>query len=165
MLQEPPPVAELLAELRRFATAVAQAVAARKPDWQWRPAPGEWNLTELCCHLRDVEREVHQVRFRSLLAADNAFIPGATSDDWVQARAYAQQDGRLALSEFLTARQETIAMLPPADDPYWQRQGRHSFFGPTTSHELLNLAVKHDQAHGEQLQQLLNRRDEAGGSD
>jgi len=155
MLQEPPPVAELLADLARYATAVSQAISGAEVNWQWRPAPGEWNLTELCCHLRDVEREVHQVRFRSILAADNAFIPGATSDDWVVERDYARQDGRLALDQFLQARQETIAMLPEPDDSFWQRQGRHSFFGPTTAHELLNLAVKHDQAHWEQLQKLL----------
>lgn len=159
MLQEPPPVTELLADLGGFATAVAQAVSAAAVatavDWQWRPAPGEWNLTELFCHLRDVEREVHQVRFRSMMAADNAFIPGATSDDWVKERDYARQNGRLALTEFLAARQETISMLPPAADAFWQRQGRHSFFGPTSAHELLNLAVRHDQAHWEQLQKLL----------
>jgi len=155
MLQEPPPVAELLADLAGFATAVSQAMSGTQVDWQWRPAPGEWNLTELYCHLRDVEREVHQVRFRSILTADNAFIPGATSDDWVVERDYARQDGRLALDQFLQAREETITMLPGPDNPFWQRQGRHSFFGPTTAHELLNLAVKHDQAHWEQLQKLL----------
>ncbi|MCA9874084.1 MAG: DinB family protein [Anaerolineales bacterium] len=157
MLQEPPPVAELLADLKGFATAVSEATAVADIDWHWRPAPAEWNLTELSCHLRDVEREVHQVRFRSMLALDNAFIPGATSDDWVLERGYARQNGRLALQSFLAARQETIAMLPPADDLFWQRQGRHSYFGPTTSHELLNLAVKHDQAHWEQLQKLLQK--------
>lgn len=155
MLQEPPPIVELLADLARFATAVSQAMTGEAIDWQWRPAPGEWSLTELCCHLRDVEREVHQVRFRSILAANNAFIPGATADDWVLERDYARQNGRLALNEFLRARQETIAMLPSADNPFWQRQGRHSFFGPTTAHELLNLVVKHDKAHWEQLQKLL----------
>lgn len=155
MLQEPPPVVELLAELEQFATAVSQTLAADTIDWQWRPSPGEWNLTELCCHLRDVEQEVHQPRFQNMMAAANAFISGATSDDWVIERQYAQQNGRIALNEFLAARSRTIAMLPPPDDPIWARQGRHSFFGPTSTHELLNLAVKHDQAHWDQLQLLV----------
>lgn len=162
MLQEPPPVYELLADLEEFATVVAQAMAGTNVDWHWRPAPAEWSLTELFCHLRDVEREVHQVRFRSMLAAPNAFIPGATSDEWVLEREYARQDGRLALTEFLAARGETVAMLPSADDPFWQRQGRHSFFGPTTSHELLHLAVGHDQAHWDQLQGLLRQTRPSG---
>ncbi|MBK8987743.1 MAG: DinB family protein [Chloroflexi bacterium] len=155
MLQEPPPIAGLLDELAWFATAVAQTTSTTDLDWQWRPAPEEWSLTELFCHLRDVEREVHQARFRRMMAADNAFIPGATADAWVIERAYARQDGRLALADFLAARRETLALLPGADDPFWQRRGRHAFFGPTSAHELLNLAVKHDQAHWEQLQKLL----------
>jgi hypothetical protein len=155
MLQETPPIADLLAELAHFATAVDEAISPSAVDWHWRPATGEWCLTELLCHLRDVEREVHQVRFRALLAADNTFIPGATSDDWVVERGYAQQDGRLALADFLTARRATVALLPPPDDSFWQRQGRHAYFGPTTAHELLNLAVRHDQVHWQQLQALL----------
>ncbi len=157
MLQETPPVGELLAELAHYATAVSQAISSVAVDWHWRPAPGEWCLTELMCHLRDVEREVHQVRFRALLKEDNAFIPGATSDDWVAARRYAEQNGRQALNDFLTARQETATLLPPPPNSFWQRQGSHSFFGPTTAHELLNLAVRHDQVHWEQLQTLLKK--------
>lgn len=158
MLHEPPPVAQLLERLRAFATAVTTAMAHPNLDWQWRPSPSEWSLTELSCHLRDVEREVHQVRFHSLLASDNAFIPGATADDWVIERGYARQNGRLALQEFLTAREETIALLETMPGDYWQRQGRHAFFGPTSAHELLNLVVNHDQAHWEQLEKLLNHK-------
>lgn len=157
MLQETPPIADLLAELAQFATAVACSIAPNEVDWHWRPAAGEWCLTELLCHLRDVEREVHQVRFRALLTGDNAFIPGATSDDWVVEREYARQNGRLALTDFLAARRETVALLPLPAAAFWQRQGRHSYFGPTTAHELLNLAVRHDQAHWQQLQTLLRR--------
>jgi hypothetical protein len=167
MLQETPPVPDLLAQLEAFAAAVARAVAHPETDWQWRPAPAEWSLTELFCHLRDVEREVHQPRFRSLMASDNAFIPGATADDWVVTREYVRQNGRLALQDFLSARQDTVAMLAALPAEYWQRQGRHAFFGPTSAHELLNLAVNHDQAHWEQLQKLLKKEmigSEAKGS-
>jgi hypothetical protein len=159
MLQEPAPVVELMGRLQGFATAVAAIMATTMEqasvDWQWRPAPDEWSLTELFCHLRDVEREVHQVRFHSLLASENAFISGAVADEWVAVRQYARQDGRLALQDFLAARDKTVALLATMPPTYWQRQGRHAFFGPTTAHELLNLAVNHDQAHWEQLQTLL----------
>ncbi len=158
MLQEPPPVADLLTQLRAFAVGVAAAMDRPDLDWQWQPGAAEWSLTELFCHLRDVEREVHQVRFRSLLANDNVFIPGAVADDWVIERGYAGQNGRFALEEFLSARQETAVLLDSMPADYWQRQGRHAFFGPTSAHELLNLAVRHDQAHWEQLQKLLNRQ-------
>ncbi len=155
-MQQPRPVPELLQELADFATAVSNALSSLEIDWDWRPAPQEWNLTELCCHLRDVEREVHQLRFKNLIAKENAFISGATPDDWVDERDYKQENGRSALAAFLQLRQETFALLTGLDDTFWQRQGRHSFFGPTSMHELLNLVVGHDEAHWQQVQMLVN---------
>jgi hypothetical protein len=154
-MQEPPPVSALLVELADFAVKIQQALAPDEIDWQWRPAEDEWSLTEVACHLRDVEREVHQPRFRDLIASDNAFLPGATSDEWVRQRQYQRQDGRLALKDFVIARSQTVALLHGLDEETWERQGRHAFFGPTTMHELLNLAVKHDQAHWQQIIMLL----------
>ncbi|MBE2222942.1 MAG: DinB family protein [Anaerolineae bacterium] len=157
-MQKPSPVPELLQELRHFATAVSDTLASPEINWQWRPAPAEWNLTELCCHLRDVEREVHQLRFKAIIANENAFISGATPDDWVVARDYKQENGRSALNTFLQYRQETITLLANLDDAMWQRQGRHSFFGPTSMHELLNLVVGHDEAHWQQIQNLVDNQ-------
>lgn len=158
-MQQLRPVSELLQELADFATAVFEALDLPETCWDWRPAPGEWNLTELCCHLRDVEHEVHQTRFKALLAAENAFISGATPDDWVIQRDYQQENGSAALSTFLLYRTETLDLLTGLDDSMWQRQGSHSFFGPISIHELLNLVVSHDQAHWQQVQTLLSYRE------
>jgi hypothetical protein len=154
-MQAPPPISTLLDELAAFGAAVADALAPDQVAWQWRPDEKEWSLTEVVCHLRDVEREVHQARFRALITADNAFLPGATSDDWVEARQYQRQNGRAALADFVAARQESLALLADVDEEVWQRQGRHAFFGPTTLHELLHLAVRHDRSHWRQIELLL----------
>lgn len=153
------PVVTLLDELAAFATAVTMALTSNHVNWRWRPDVGEWSLTELMCHLRDVEREVHQPRFRALIEADNAFLPGVTSDDWVEERQYWRQDGRQALADFVAARRETVALLSEVDEAVWERRGRHAFFGPTSLHELLHLAVRHDQAHWRQLELLLRQAD------
>jgi hypothetical protein len=107
------------------------------------------------CHLRDVEQEVHQPRFGAVLSSPGAFLAGAVADDWVEERAYFRQHGPAALAEFVAARGATIALLPAAGSALWQRTGEHSFFGPTTLHELLNLVVQHDRAHREQVEDLL----------
>ncbi len=154
-MQEPPPVADLLAELARFADDCVRALAGPAVDWHCCPDDGEWSLTEVACHLRDVEREVHQPRFRSLLTQDNAFLAGAVADSWVEERRYREQHGPTALRQFLEARRETLELLPEPAAEAWHRQGQHSFFGPTSMHELLYLAVQHDRAHWEQIQKLL----------
>lgn len=156
-MQDLPPIPTLLDELVAFATAVNQAITTPDIDWDWRPAPAEWTLTELICHLRDVEREVHQVRFRALLTTENPFISGATTDQWVETRHYARQNGRVAADTYLRARAETIAMLPPPDSDLWQRTARHAFLGKTTMHELLNVVVGHDRAHLLQIRELVTQ--------
>lgn len=154
-MQNPPPISDLLAELRRFGTAVQQTLTSESFDWQRRPTSAQWSLTEVVCHLRDVEREIHQARFQALLAKDDAFMSGATPDDWSVQRSYQQQNGRQALSDFVKARQETAALLQNVDMTIWQRSGNHAFFGQTTMHELLYLVVQHDRVHWQQIMLLV----------
>ena len=156
-MQQPPPVPELLQQLAQFAHQLRQLLAAPTVDWRRQPATGEWSLTQVICHLRDVEGEVHQPRFAALIARENAFIAGATPDEWAAPRDYQAQDGPTALADFLAARAETVATLQALPPTLWSRQGRHAFFGPTSLHELLGLVVRHDEAHGEQITTLMQR--------
>ena len=112
-LLNPPPVGDLLAELAAFGERVARLLADTTADWSRQPAAGEWSLTEIACHLRDVEREVHQARFIALLEDDSAFLPGVDADEWAVTRNYRAQDGRAAAAAFVTARAETLARLAP----------------------------------------------------
>lgn len=119
--------------------------------WQYRPAPGEWSVTEIVCHLRDVDREVHFPRLQSLLIEKEPFMPGVVSDNWAVEREYHTQDGQQALAELGVARIKLLALLPPAGDPAWERRGRHTFFGPTSFWELVCLILEHDEVHIEQV--------------
>ncbi len=154
---ELPPVLSLLERLAQFAAFLAEALASPTVDWAWRPDVEEWSLTEVVCHLRDVEKEVHQPRFRAVLAQEGVFLAGVSADEWAEKRQYWQENGRSALDAFLLARHETHTLLSTLDDAMWQRQGNHSFLGLTSMHELLNLVVKHDQSHWRQVQALLKK--------
>ena len=154
-MQNPPPVDILLADLIRFSTAVQYALTAPEIEWLTRADPAHWSLTEVVCHLRDVEKEVHQPRFQAMLTKEDAFLVGMTPDDWAEARDYQQQDGRLALANFIKEREETAALLRNLEASLWQRTGNHAFFGQTTIHELLYLVVQHDRVHWQQIMRLL----------
>lgn len=151
-------VPEQLDTLQRFAAAVLDMTRQAGLDWTWQPAPGEWSLVEVICHLRDVEREVHQRRFAAILAAEMPFLPGVSSNEWAEPRAYRLQDGPQAAADFCAARMETVALLRGLDEAGWERQGRHAFFGPTSIRELVNLVVKHDEVHRAQIAALLHER-------
>lgn len=154
-MQAPPPVSTLLIQLATLAANLRSHLPAQSVDWTARPSPEEWSLVEIVCHLRDVEREVHQARFRALIAQDNAFMPGVSADEWAEERGYRQQDGPAALETFLAARAEMVQLLAPLPAEMWQRQGRHAFLGTTTMHELLFLVARHDEIHWEQIKSLL----------
>lgn len=155
-MQAPPPVSILLQQYATMAINVRNALQGTDVDWGWRPSESEWSLTEVLSHLRDVEREVHQQRFKILIENDKPFISGVAADEWAEERGYRYQDGPEAMQSFLQAREETLSMLNPLDEKAWARQGQHAFFGPTTIHELLFLAVRHDEIHWEQINDLLS---------
>lgn len=159
----PPPVPDLLAELAAFRDYVALALVGEGYDWSYRPSDAEWSLTEIACHLRDVEREVHQARYRALLEGDGAFLPGVDADQWAIPRNYRAQNCPTAWVDFLSARDETITLLAPLSPEVWARQGQHTYFGPTSLQELVYLAVQHDRVHGQQIETLIRQQSEAEG--
>jgi hypothetical protein len=154
-MQSPLAVPVLLQELASFASVVRPLLSSPTIDWSWQPDAASWSLTEVMCHLRDVEEEVHMVRYRAILARDNPFLPGASTDEWAVIRCYQAEDGLASRDAFLSARHKSLAMLSELDETSWQRKGRHAFFGPTTLREMVNLAVQHDQLHLQQIEDLL----------
>jgi FMN phosphatase YigB (HAD superfamily) len=141
----------LLAALRSTPAGIATLVKSVPHEtWNQRPAPGEWSLTEIFCHLRDVEREVDLPRLRKMLSEENPFLPGEETDRWVEERHCIGQDGPQVLAEFIAARKETIALLNDLQAE-WGRKARHAIFGPTSLQELVGFIVGHDQAHVQQV--------------
>ena len=157
-MQTPPPISNLLRQLTTMGSNVSQLKEDSNYDWNWRPDQDDWSLTEVLCHLRDVEGEVHQPRFVAVLERKDPFLPGASADEWAKVRGYRDQDGRAALAAFLLRRQETVNMLKDLTPDTWQRQGTHAYLGRTSLHELLFLVTRHDGIHWEQIKSLLSEQ-------
>jgi FMN phosphatase YigB (HAD superfamily) len=137
--------------LRSTPAAIATLVNNLPPEaWECRPAREEWCLTEILCHLRDVETDINLPRIEKILHDENPFLAGVVSDDWVQERNYDTQDGGDALRGFLEARKQTLELLTGNDDA-WSRPARHTIFGPTTLLELMGMTAGHDRAHVQQI--------------
>ncbi len=93
--------------------AVLHSLVASIPDkaWPCKPITDEWALVEVICHLRDTEREIHQMQINSLLEENEPFIPRPDSTVWAKERNYLKEDGALALRDFTSARMEALARL------------------------------------------------------
>ena len=145
----------LLASLRSTPAALATLTASLPSQaWTQSPAPSEWCLAEIVCHLRDVEREVNLPRIRKVLAEENPFVIGQETDVWVKERRCAEQDGQQMLTDFTAARKETLALLDGLEAE-WSRPARHAIFGPTTLQELMDFVAGHDRAHIQQIWKTL----------
>ena len=162
MMRNPLPPAELSQRLANTIPSLRELTAKLGPDeWLYRPSPDEWSVTEIICHLRDVDREIHLPRLHSLIIEKEPFMPGVVSDDWAIERDYQAQDGQAALAALSATRAELLDLLPPAGSPIWERRGRHTFFGPTSFLELVCLALEHDILHLTQTAETIENSTQA----
>lgn len=124
-----------------------------KRQWCEQPEPKEWSLTEIFCHLRDVDREVNIPRLEKVITEPSPFLVGVNSDTWAEERDYLHQDGQAALRAFIETRTRLISQLEGLSEADWQRPARHAIFGPTSLLELVSFTTTHDRSH---IQQSLN---------
>jgi FMN phosphatase YigB (HAD superfamily) len=125
-------------------------------QWLIRPDEGEWCLTEIICHLRDVEIEVNLQRLKKALNEDTPFLSGENTDTWANDRQYIYQDGQAAFRDFVEARLELIQIILSFLETDWSRMVQHSIFGPTSVEELVRIISSHDRLHINQVYQLIN---------
>lgn len=158
-LRPPPPPPDAMPHqlAGHLAYAMSELDGLPASLWLRRPAEGEWSLTEIICHLRDVDREVNLPRAEAVLATDNPFVSGVDSDRWAVERNYQAQSGPQALQDFAAVRQtwyRRLAALPPEA---WARPARHALFGPTTLAEITSWSLDHDRIHLDQIRATLRK--------
>jgi FMN phosphatase YigB (HAD superfamily) len=162
---QPPPallpdfntVSAMLATLRGSPAALAHLLQGQSQGtWLQRPDPSEWSLTEIACHLRDVEREVNLPRLVKLTHEDNPFISGVDSDTWAVQRDYQSQDGPAALADYMDTRCETLDLLDRLEPEQWDLPCRHAIFGPTGLKEIVQFSAAHERLHSRQVYETLN---------
>lgn len=124
-------------------------------QWELEPSREDWAMNEIVCHLRDTEREIHQMQVRLMLEREGAFIPRPDTSVWASERDYLHVDGVAALQEFATARIETVNLLRGLEKTTWSRRARHAIFGPTDFLEACSFMADHDRMHVQQAWKTL----------
>jgi hypothetical protein len=123
--------------------------------WSHKPEAEEWCLKELVCHLRDTEREIHQMQIGLFKEPGEPFIPRPDTSVWANQRDYLHEDCATALKEFNEARRKTLEMLKGITD--WDRKARHAIFGPTNFLEVVGFIAEHDRLHIHQAWHTLKK--------
>jgi hypothetical protein len=152
---ESPPVNEPHALIARFEGQLAAMLTKlslvgeaglRRPT-----APGTLAPLQVVCHLRDVDREVNLPRLKVFLEKDDPFFSSVNTDDWIEARAYIQEDAAIAIGGFVATRKEVTAALRGLSAAQWQRRARHSLLGPITLTDWIAVLAEHDLRHVAQV--------------
>ncbi|MFN3492330.1 MAG: DinB family protein, partial [Anaerolineales bacterium] len=125
--------------------------------WSRKPSNTDWALTELICHLRDTEREIHHMQLKLFNENEEPFIPRPDTGVWASQRDYMHEDGITALEEFNIARRETFRFLDNTSDEAWMRKARHAIFGPTNFLEVSGFMAEHDRLHIQQAYSVLKK--------
>jgi len=125
--------------------------------WKRKPSANEWTLTELVCHLRDTEREIHAMQLKIFNGHEQPFIPRPDTGVWASQRDYLHEDGDAVLREFNAARRDTSDILKNTPDADWERKARHAIFGPTNFREIVGFMADHDRMHIQQAWSLLKK--------
>jgi FMN phosphatase YigB (HAD superfamily) len=128
-----------------------------RDTWNRKPSSNEWTLTQLICHLRDTEREIHHMQLNLFNGKDEPFIPRPDTGVWANKRDYLKEDGLAALQEFIVARLATLEILKTMPEADWERKARHAIFGPTNFREVAGFMADHDRLHIQQVWSLLKR--------
>ena len=150
--------------IMRSVPAVLQSISSSITEEQWKHAPSsqDWALNEIICHLRDTDREIHQMQLQLMLSREDAFIPRPDTTVWASERDYLHENGVDALREFASVRMETLALMESVDAKTWSRKARHAIFGPTNFLEVSGFMADHDRMHIQQawktLESLQNER-------
>lgn len=143
--------------LRLTASGAAIAELARGitlEQARWKPAPDQWSLLEVLCHLYDEEREDFRQRLDLTLHQPDQPLPPIDPQGWVSARAYNQRDLAGVLAQFLAERQQSLAWLGALQAPNWDAPVMSPHLAGLRAGDMLAAWVAHDLLHIRQLNEL-----------
>ena len=160
------PMQATLSALAAFPAELEKHFAAFPPgylNWappSWEGVPSEaFTAIEQICHVRDIEIEGYQVRFRRTLDEDTPGLPSIDSESLAQQRDYAHADASRVFAEIHAARQRTLALLRGLDEAQLRRPAEFEGYGRVTLRGLVHYLCSHDQQHLSGLQWLLGKID------
>jgi len=149
------------AELEKhYAAFPAEFVHWAPPSWEGVPSEA-FTAIEQVCHVRDIEIEGYQVRFRRTLDEDSPELPSIDSETLARERDYGRADAQRAFAEFRVARVGTVSLLAGLGEAQLARPAMFEGYGRVTLRGLVHYLCSHDQQHLAGLQWLLGKIDAA----
>jgi len=124
-----------------------------------RPAPGEWSIHEIACHLADVH-SLFFTRLERLLREDNPLIkPYLPDQDEPDADRLLYMDLDAALDAYARDRAMLVERLKGLTPAQWARTAQHPEYAHYSVFILFRHAALHDLMHSYDIEALMLRPD------
>ncbi|WP_211451533.1 DinB family protein [Collimonas antrihumi] len=137
------------------------AIPAEFRHWtpaSWEGVPSEpFTAIEQICHVRDIEIDGYQLRFRRTLDEVDPLLVSIDSDALASERGYAAANPVTVFTAFRAARAKTVELLSNLNPEQFKRSAEFEGYGPVTLRGLVHHLCSHDQQHLAGLQWLLGK--------
>jgi hypothetical protein len=150
-------LAEFPAQLEAHYAAIPKEFKQWVPP-SWEGIPSEhFTALEQVCHVRDIEIDGYQVRFRRTLHELNPTLASIDSEALATERSYATSSASAALAAFRAARATTVELLAQLCPEQFLRTAVFDGYGVASLRSLVHYLCSHDQQHLAGLQWLLGK--------
>jgi len=132
-------------------------LSAGDDEFQWKPAPERWSISEVLAHLVDVEKVFRQ-RAKAMVEQELPRLEAYDQNVAYAAGKYSGGKGREPLRQFCQERDATLSWLRYVPPTALARRGLHAEIGEITLAHLLNEWAFHDLGHVRQICELYRAR-------
>jgi hypothetical protein len=142
-----------LSELTRLIDRELEGLSARVYDF--KPAPDEWNIKEITCHLRDVDDIFHE-RLRRILEEDEPFLRAFNPDELAEEKGYHRQIWDEVIQEWKYNRQRNLELFKNLNGLQWLKGAFHQERGHINLMDVASALVTQCEEHLEQIRNNKN---------
>jgi len=150
--------------LESFPTHLEELFVAVPKDYvRWAPEtwdgiPSEsFTAIEQICHIRDIEIDGYQVRFRRMLEEESPQLISLDGYVLAEQGRYSEADPDEVFAAIRSARAETVEVIRSLSSAQLRRNGLFEGYGQVTVQGLIHYLCSHDQQHLAGMQWLLGQ--------
>ncbi|MGD2048335.1 MAG: DinB family protein [Chloroflexota bacterium] len=120
-----------------------------------RPAEGEWSVTEILSHVRNVVMLAYGQRIRRLFVETEPQFPDYDEGRYLRSADWRPLQAGESLDMILAEHRQIAALLSTLPDEAWSRAGYHPESGALTIEYLARRIAEHAEEHQRQIAETL----------
>lgn len=143
-------------QIRESAEAIRRMVGSAPAEFlEDRPAPGEWSVSEILAHVRNVAMLAYGMRIRRLFVETEPQFPDYDEEKHLRSADWRPLPVEENLDMILAEHYQLAALLSTLPDEAWSRAGYHPEAGALTIEFLAQRLVEHATEHQDQIAETL----------